>query len=154
MRVRTLSVAQKYRRFAHAISQQVTSHPIKQSLFYHQPTKSLAFFITLHCDIQTFTEYAVAPHVGAWIETLRLANMDLEALSRPTWARGLKQILLTLNCSVFLSRPTWARGLKLLLVVFFRIKQMSRPTWARGLKRALRCQYEAQEGRAPRGRVD
>ena len=69
MRVRTLSVAQKYRRFAHAISQQVTSHPIKQSLFYHQPTKSLAFFITLHCDIQTFTEYAVAPHVGAWIET-------------------------------------------------------------------------------------
>ena len=69
MRVRTLSVAQKTRRFAHAISQQVTSHPIKQSLFYHQPTKSLAFFITLHCDIQTFTEYAVAPHVGAWIET-------------------------------------------------------------------------------------
>ena len=70
MRVRTLSVAQKTRRFAHAISQQVTSHPIKQSLFYHQPTKSLAFFITLHCDIQTFTEYAVAPHVGAWIETV------------------------------------------------------------------------------------
>ena len=69
MRVRTLSVAQKTRRFAHAISQQVTSHPIKQSLFYHQPTKSLAFFITLHCDIQTFTEYGVAPHVGAWIET-------------------------------------------------------------------------------------
>lgn len=76
MRVRTLSVAQKTRRFAHAISQQVTSHPIKQSLFYHQPTKSLAFFITLHCDIQTFTEYAVAPHVGAWIETTSAANIS------------------------------------------------------------------------------
>ena len=74
MRVRTLSVAQKTRRFAHAISQQVTSHPIKQSLFYHQPTKSLAFFITLYCDIQTFTEYAVAPHVGAWIETAKDLN--------------------------------------------------------------------------------
>ena len=75
MRVRTLSVAQKTRRFAHAISQQVTSHPIKQSLFYHQPTKSLAFFITLHCDIQTFTEYAVAPHVGAWIETCQVHTL-------------------------------------------------------------------------------
>ena len=82
MRVRTLSVAQKTRRFAHAISQQVTSHPIKQSLFYHQPTKSLAFFITLHCDIQTFTEYAVAPHVGAWIETEKVMDLDLDTLGR------------------------------------------------------------------------
>ena len=90
MRVRTLSVAQKTRRFAHAISQQVTSHPIKQSLFYHQPTKSLAFFITLHCDIQTFTEYAVAPHVGAWIETVDWRLNRYARLSRPTWARGLK----------------------------------------------------------------
>ena len=90
MRVRTLSVAQKTRRFAHAISQQVTSHPIKQSLFYHQPTKSLAFFITLHCDIQTFTEYAVAPHVGAWIETKVSLMNDVNGASRPTWARGLK----------------------------------------------------------------
>ena len=26
--------------------------------------------LPLHCDIQTFIEYAVAPYVGAWIETL------------------------------------------------------------------------------------
>ena len=25
--------------------------------------------LPLHCDIQTFIEYAVAPYVGAWIET-------------------------------------------------------------------------------------
>ena len=26
--------------------------------------------LPLHCDIQTFIEYAVAPYVGAWIETV------------------------------------------------------------------------------------
>lgn len=25
--------------------------------------------LPLHCDIQTFIEYAVAPYVGAWIES-------------------------------------------------------------------------------------
>ena len=28
-----------------------------------------ANYILLQCDIQPFAEYAVAPHVGAWIET-------------------------------------------------------------------------------------
>ena len=37
-------------------------------------TKNLILFVfakllPLHCDIQTFIEYAVAPYVGAWIET-------------------------------------------------------------------------------------
>ena len=30
-----------------------------------------AKLLPLHCDIQTFIEYAVAPYVGAWIETAR-----------------------------------------------------------------------------------
>ena len=34
----------------------------------------------------------VAPHVGAWIETVRIFPLVfLFVLSRPTWARGLKQ---------------------------------------------------------------
>lgn len=31
--------------------------------------------LPLHCDIQTFIEYAVAPYVGAWIETRSLAKL-------------------------------------------------------------------------------
>ena len=155
MRVRTLSVAQKYRRFAHAISQQVTSHPIKQSLFYHQPTKSLAFFITLHCDIQTFTEYAVAPHVGAWIETLLSRRRHLLRWVAPhvgAWIETpntFATLLATLP-----SRPTWARGLKHLLPLVLRHSTESRPTWARGLKLCEVAEYAASLGRAPRGRVD
>ena len=33
----------------------------------------------------------VAPHVGAWIETVMLSSSERRPLSRPTWARGLKQ---------------------------------------------------------------
>ena len=31
-----------------------------------------ANYILLQCDIQPFAEYAVAPHVGAWIETCKV----------------------------------------------------------------------------------
>ena len=33
--------------------------------------------LPLHCDIQTFIEYAVAPYVGAWIETIVLLSAIL-----------------------------------------------------------------------------
>ena len=32
----------------------------------------------------------VAPHVGAWIETKEAVNAQRNIESRPTWARGLK----------------------------------------------------------------
>ncbi len=34
---------------------------------------------------------AVAPRVGAWIETLSLANDTKAGTSHPVWVRGLKQ---------------------------------------------------------------
>lgn len=35
----------------------------------------------------------VAPHAGAWIETLMISLMRNSVnVSRPTWARGLKQL--------------------------------------------------------------
>ena len=58
---------------------------------------------------------AVAPYVGAWIET------SLSSLS--TMARR--------------SHPTWVRGLKLLDFVIFLYRNRSHPTWVRGLKRPL-----------------
>ena len=33
---------------------------------------------------------AVAPHVGAWIETYKMQQAHLSDLSLPTWERGLK----------------------------------------------------------------
>ena len=35
----------------------------------------------------------VAPHVGAWIETCRLATYQCLPLSHPMWVRGLKRVL-------------------------------------------------------------
>ena len=46
--------------------------------------------LPLHCDIQTFIEYAVAPYVGAWIETVLSINLNYPKASHPTWVRGLK----------------------------------------------------------------
>ena len=44
----------------------------------------------MHVDIQPFAEYAVAPYVGAWIETLTIVVTCSKKLSHPTWVRGLK----------------------------------------------------------------
>ena len=45
----------------------------------------------MHVDIQPFAEYAVAPYVGAWIETVKFPHlMVIQHLSHPTWVRGLK----------------------------------------------------------------
>ena len=39
--------------------------------------------LPLHCDIQTFIEYAVAPYVGAWIETFHGGYSEPEAVVAP-----------------------------------------------------------------------
>ena len=52
----------------------------------------LAKKLFLHRDIQPFAEYAVAPFVGAWIETLSNGLfLSRLCLSHPSWVRGLKQ---------------------------------------------------------------
>ena len=56
---------------------------------------------------------SVAPYVGAWIETVvgSLGKMGVNA-SHPTWVRGLKPFVsnsISVNC---MSHPTWVRGLK------------------------------------------
>ena len=71
---------------------------------------------------------AVAPHTGAWIETV-LDN--------------------ALPKTVLLSRPTRARGLKLRAPVFVGLFQLSRPTRARGLKRLTYTRGHTLDGVAP-----
>ena len=68
--------------------------------------------LPLHCDIQTFIEYAVAPYVGAWIETPTLCLQNSSVSSHPTWVRGLKQLSHHEVEYHGGSHPTWVRGLK------------------------------------------
>ena len=77
----------------------------------------------------------VAPHVGAWIETMEHGGSKTFAQSRPTWARGLKlEVRDRVRRGGLASRPTWARGLKLGESRTGPAIRRSRPTWARGLK--------------------
>ena len=54
----------------------------------------------------------VAPHAGAWIETIRVHAPTQYDASRPMRARGLKQALRLEIRQVMPSRPMRARGLK------------------------------------------
>ena len=77
----------------------------------------------------------VAPHAGAWIETIGYTYMPhCVAMSRPTRARGLKLDAVAAVAVFLLSRPTRARGLKLRQTIEQRGINQSRPTRARGLK--------------------
>ena len=131
----------------------------------------------MHVDIQPFAEYAVAPYVGAWIETSDNWIPSLLRRSHPTWVRGLK-----LSAQLFvernkLSHPTWVRGLKLAfcssvscglqvapyvgawIETGLKSRQLgsskSHPTWVRGLKlRNAQYRYVAIASRTLRGCVD
>ena len=65
---------------------------------------SFAKALLLHRDIQPFAEYAVAPLVGAWIETLLSFMVVNNGWSHPSWVRGLK--LCTIHRSLLSFRRT------------------------------------------------
>ena len=54
----------------------------------------------------------VAPYVGAWIETREAQWNQTNALSHPTWVRGLKLNDKDKLAGNIRSHPTWVRGLK------------------------------------------
>ena len=56
---------------------------------------------------------AVAPRVGAWIETPDLLSGLRSAWSHPVWVRGLKQARCRQEAGAGQSHPVWVRGLKL-----------------------------------------
>jgi len=84
----------------------------------------------------TTSRQRVAPHMGAWIETRRFRKYIPDVIkSHPTWVRGLKLSLKPFYQICEVSHPTWVRGLKHERDNFrlaMRIK--SHPTWVRGLK--------------------
>ena len=76
-------------------------------------------------------------------------------MSRPTWARGLKQRHLLQHLGERVVAPhvgAWIETSKSNKKLMR--EQMSRPTWARGLKLGLQVERFGESGRAPRGRVD
>ena len=73
----------------------------------------------------------VAPRVGAWIETVKLAAVNGYATSRPAWARGLKH-----KSNAMLGRYLVA------------------PRVGAWIETASASSTVVALGRAPRGRVD
>ena len=59
------------------------------------------------------TNIVVAPHVGAWIETLDESGNFFDIMSPLMWGRGLKLHRLKRLHLVILSPLMWGRGLKL-----------------------------------------
>ena len=57
-------------------------------------------------------EIAVAPFVGAWIETRSSVVLCASGMSLPSWERGLKLVLIAIPWEMRTSLPSWERGLK------------------------------------------
>ena len=110
----------------------------------------------MHIDIQPFAEYAVAPYVGAWIETPQWMGADYLTQVAPyvgAWIETFNQGTFSFDTrvapyvgawiettgvgaylDVIGSHPTWVRGLKHSIGATKGRKLASHPTWVRGLK--------------------
>ena len=76
----------------------------------------------------------VAPHVGAWIETSEQVQKDLQTGVAPHVGAWIET--LNTNCIIWdiMSHPTWVRGLKRMTTISTAKWKRSHPTWVRGLK--------------------
>ena len=72
--------------------------------------------------------------MGAWIETERKKQNQIDVGSHPTWVRGLKHKAIGKVRHKVVSHPTWVRGLKQDLTGRKVTAEESHPTWVRGLK--------------------
>ena len=121
----------------------VPSHPtrvrgLKQELLRH-----------LHGEV------VVAPHAGAWIETLSSRSACACSKSHPTRVRGLKHAPHGLYRQALPSHPTRVRGLKQITSGEMGGASASHPTRVRGLKhRRQGRDARLAQGRTPRGCVD
>ena len=116
---------------------------------------SFAKALLLHRDIQPFAEYAVAPLVGAWIETdyVIYAKPDFDVAPLVgAWIETSKGYV---GEFVYSSHPSWVRGLKPPIGEDLQHDTTSHPSWVRGLKQSLLNEYSKRSlGRTPRGCVD
>ena len=81
---------------------------------------------------------AVAPHVGAWIETDGFdIDMSKTYGSHPMWVRGLKLAYQKIINDHYKSHPMWVRGLKPKAQYGEESAARSHPMWVRGLKHLI-----------------
>ena len=82
---------------------------------------------------------SVAPFVGAWIETgRRHRTIICGRKSLPSWERGLKPSESLVEDRHDWSLPSWERGLKPKYYIDWLEKNGSLPSWERGLKHLMR----------------
>ena len=93
-----------------------------------------ANYILLQCDIQPFAEYAVAPHVGAWIETGGWIGSAISAGSHPMWVRGLKHIDPQKAAEIQAVAPHVGAWIETSFESVCYSDNESHPMWVRGLK--------------------
>ena len=77
---------------------------------------------------------SVAPHVGAWIETLVIclpSSCEKVAPHVGAWIETRHSLRIR---NAYMSHPMWVRGLKHHSMVHTLLKKKSHPMWVRGLK--------------------
>ena len=85
--------------------------------------------------ILELTEKEVAPRMGAWIETaIGKQIIKSPTLSRPAWARGLKQSRPVYHKCLLIVAPRMGAWIETGYAEKISSSNMSRPAWARGLK--------------------
>ncbi len=87
-----------------------------------------------HISYAVLLNVGVTPHVGVWIETWMSRVLTIRVMVTPHVGVWIETILLEKINNVAVSRPTWACGLKLKRLNIFAVHIRSRPTWACGLK--------------------
>ena len=66
----------------------------------------------MYINILYFAEYAVAPLVGAWIETYTADGEDVVATVAPLVGAWIETVQKLNYKKIDLSHPSWVRGLK------------------------------------------
>ena len=93
-----------------------------------------AKLLSLHCDIQTFIEYAVAPCMGAWIETNVIALFSGTGCVAPCMGAWIETSSLSLEISHLEVAPCMGAWIETRSMIAICMQAQSHPVWVRGLK--------------------
>ena len=100
-------------------------------------------------------ELAVAPYVGAWIETVIKKNHNDRQIVAPYVGAWIETDLLEALACYPLSHPTWVRGLKLYSHVAVSVKRQVAPYVGAWIETVILLMVNSTEfGRTLRGCVD
>ena len=97
---------------------------------------------------------AVAPYVGAWIETVLLLHRYLSIIVAPYVGAWIETNTGEPRFENWKSHPMWVRGLKLIMTKEKPLSIKSHPMWVRGLKHQCEFAVCADQCRTLCGCVD